>query len=237
MWIVGTIVFLPLLLCCILASGSTLGADPESGPPTAEQALILLEEGNKRFAEGRPKHDHTSADWRTGLTAGQHPFATILGCSDSRVPTELVFDQGFGDLFVIRNAGNVVGKDVLASIEYAGKHLGVRLNVVMGHEQCGAVTAALASADERAQEPREVQEILKRIDRGLSRLELPEDPALQVSAGVEANVRYVVEQLRKGTENRKPEGWEEIRFVGAVYELSTGRVRFLEDSPAPTTGK
>jgi carbonic anhydrase len=107
----------------------------------------------------------------------------------------------------------------------------------MGHEQCGAVTAALASADERAQEPREVRAILKQIDQSLSRTELPEDPALSVSAGVEANVRSVVELLREGTAKRKPDGWEEIRFVGAVYELSTGRARFLEDRPAPTTKK
>jgi len=231
------VVFSPFLLCCILASGSRPGADPASGPPTAEQALILLKEGNKRFAEGRAKNDHSSKEWRTGLTAGQNPFATILGCSDSRVPTELVFDQGFGDLFVIRNAGNVVGNDVLATIEYAGAHLGVRLNVVMGHEQCGAVTAALASPDDRAREPREIQGILHKIDRGLSVPELPEDPALRVSAGVEANVRFAVARLREGLATRKPVGWEEIRFVGAVYQLSTGRVRFLEDPPAPTTTK
>jgi carbonic anhydrase len=114
----------------------------------------------------------------------------ILGCSDSRVPTELVFDQGFGDLFVIRNAGNVVGDDVLASIEYAGAHLGVRLNVVMGHEQCGAVTAALASPDEQNQEPKEVQRILRQISRAVPHLELPEDldipPASSDKQGVSA---------------------------------------------------
>lgn len=229
--------FTILLVCFVLASGSSPRADTASRPSTAEQALILLKEGNERFVEGRPTNNHTSKDWRTGLTAGQNPFATILSCSDSRVPTELVFDRGFGDLFVIRNAGNVAGKDVLASIEYAGKHLGVRLNVVMGHEQCGAVTAALGSAEERSQEPPEVRNILQQIDHSLSSAELPEDPALRVSAGVEANVRSVVELLQEGLANRRPDGWEDIRFVGAVYELSTGRIRFLEESSVPKTEK
>jgi carbonic anhydrase len=107
----------------------------------------------------------------------------------------------------------------------------------MGHEQCGAVTAALGSAEERSQEPPEVRNILQQIDHSLSSAELPEDPALRVSAGVEANVRSVVELLQEGLANRKPDGWEDIRFVGAVYELSTGRIRFLEESSVPKTEK
>jgi carbonic anhydrase len=229
--------FTAFLVCSVFASASSPSADTSSRPSTAEQALILLKEGNERFVGGRTKNDHTSKEWRAGLTAGQNPFATILSCSDSRVPTELVFDRGFGDLFVIRNAGNVASKDVLASIEYAGKHLGIRLNVVMGHEHCGAVTAALGSAEERSQEPREVQDILQQINQSMSSAELPEDPALRVSAGVEANVRSVVGLLREGLANRKPSGWEDIKFVGAVYELSTGRIRFLEESSSPKTMK
>jgi len=181
-----------------------------------------------RFAAGRPQYVHSSKEWRSGLTAGQHPFATILGCSDSRVPTELVFDQGFGDLFVIRNAGNLEGTGVEASIEYAAAHLDVQLVVVMGHEGCGAVTAALASAEDREREPPEIRQILEVIDRHLAEADLPVEPTARLGAGVEANVRGVVQHFREETRKRKPEGWKEIRYVGAVYELDTGRVRFLD---------
>ncbi len=125
---------------------------------TAKIAIARLKLGNKRFVDGKSKHFRTNRAWRETLVSGQNPFAVILGCADSRVPTELVFDQGFGDLFVIRNAGNVVMEDVMGSIEYAAIHLHTKLVVVMGHEGCGAVTAALKSREERAKEPPELQQ-------------------------------------------------------------------------------
>ena len=112
------------------------GAD-EAVPQDAAQARQRLLDGNKRFIAGESIHGHASKDWRKRLAIGQKPFATILGCSDSRVPIELVFDQGFGDLFVIRIAGNVISTDVVGSLQYADYHLHVPLLVVLGHEVAG----------------------------------------------------------------------------------------------------
>lgn len=109
----------------------------------AAEALELLRAGNARFTAGKCEHPHQDPPRRQALLSGQHPIAAVLSCSDSRAPVELIFDQGFGDLFVIRNAGNVVDDVVLASIEYAVEHLGVNLVLVLGHTQCGAVTAAM----------------------------------------------------------------------------------------------
>ena len=103
----------------------------------------MLLEGNRRFADGKPRHPHEAADWRAHLREGQHPFAVIVGCSDSRVSPELLFDEGLGDLFVIRQAGHVGDEDTVASVEYAVGHLHVPLVVVLGHESCGAVEAAV----------------------------------------------------------------------------------------------
>lgn len=114
---------------------------------TAEEALNQLKEGNSRYVKGDIKHPHTDIQRRDELTGGQHPFAVILSCADSRVVPELLFDQGLGDLFVIRVAGNVAKDKVIGSIEYAIKFLNSKLIVVMGHENCGAVSASLSNAD------------------------------------------------------------------------------------------
>jgi carbonic anhydrase len=149
----------------------------EAVPKTAQQALQRLRDGNQRFVAGQVRHGHENRTWRAALVADQHPFAVILGCSDSRVPTELVFDQGFGDLFVIRVAGNVISTDVLGSIAYAVAHLHTRLLVVLGHEGCGAVTAAL-QAPGADSEPKYVEALLQLI--GPSLRDLP--PQLQGAA-------------------------------------------------------
>ena len=204
------------------------GKGEEYRAPTAAEALLRLKEGNERFVSGHMRNENTSREWRSGLVSGQNPFAIILGCSDSRVPTELVFDQGFGDLFVIRNAGNIIATDVLGSIEYAMHHLGCRLVLMMGHEQCGAVTAALMSQEEVEQEAIEVQEIIRDIKRGLAQVELPTDTTRRISAAVEADVRWSVKQARDLLAERRPASLERAKAVGAVYALDTGRVRFLE---------
>lgn len=201
---------------------------PEATPRNAAEALARLKAGNARFAEGKTLHAHESADWRKQLVAGQAPFATILGCSDSRVPPELVFDQGFGDLFIIRVAGNVIDTDVCGSIQYAARHLRTQLVVVMGHEGCGAVTATLAAIDGTAKEPRFIEALAKQIEPGLKGL----DPSLageaRVAAAVEANVRWAEMQLASIPEGKKALEDKAVMLVGAVYELKTGRVRFLE---------
>ena len=130
-------------------SESSYASDEERDrvPKDGAQALEWLLEGNRRFVDGRPRHDFASQRRRMMLTEGQHPFGVVLGCADSRVPPELIFDFGLGDLFVIRVAGNVVANDEAGSIEYAIAHLDVPLLLVLGHEGCGAVTAALGEHD------------------------------------------------------------------------------------------
>lgn len=225
-------------ICIVLGLVGVLCQNPveaaEPSAPTAKEALAKLKEGNKRFAAEEVKHDHAGKGWRKGLLAGQHPFAIIVSCSDSRVPTELVFDQGFGDLFVIRNAGNVIATDVLASIEYGIAHLGCNLVLVMGHEGCGAVTAALMSAEERAKEPLEVQKVLIDIAEGLEDFKLPADENKQVHAGVVANVRWSVSQLKTLLKERNVASAKDVIVTGAVYELDGGNVRFFRKIAAPT---
>ncbi len=131
------------------------------------EAVARLLGGNERFLSGKLLHPHIGQQWRERLTAGQQPFATILGCSDSRVTPEILFDQGFGDLFVIRVAGNVVDTDITGSVEYGADHLKTQVVIVMGHEGCGAVTAALKPNDERAKEPNEIQSLVSKIKPAL----------------------------------------------------------------------
>jgi carbonic anhydrase len=208
----------------VSADASRTGA---AAKRSAEEALAALREGNQRFVTGKVRHAHQAADWRSHLTAGQHPFATILACSDSRVPPELVFDQGFGDLFVIRVAGNIIASDVVGSIGYAVYHLNTPLVVVMGHEGCGAVTAALAAIDGESAEPKFIAALLDHIRPGLEHL----DPALRgderISAAVEANVRRSAALLSEVAEAKHALLQEHVRLAQAVYELNTGQVRFL----------
>ena len=139
-------------------------------PKDAAAALVQLKQGNTRFVSGKLRHAHEAASWRKHLKVGQQPFATILACSDSRVPPELVFDQGFGDLFVIRVAGNIVAVDVLGSLQYAILHLKTPLIVVMGHEGCGAVTAAVDALEGGGTEPRFIAALVAAIEPGLAHL-------------------------------------------------------------------
>jgi carbonic anhydrase len=202
------------------------GAD-ERSPGDAAAARQRLIDGNKRFAAGESIHGHASGEWRKGLTGGQKPFAVILGCSDSRVPTELVFDQGFGDLFVIRVAGNVISNDVEGSLEYAGYHLHVPLLVVLGHEGCGAVTAALDAKFKRAHEPERIEALVRMIEPGLKDIDPKLSPEKQLNAAVEANVRWSMKQLAQLTEVKKALEQKRFEMVGAVYDLQTGKVRLL----------
>lgn len=188
-----------------------------------------LKEGNQRFADGKTRHAHASADWRKHLVSDQQPFATILGCSDSRVPIELVFDQGFGDLFVVRVAGNVIATDVVGSLAYAVAHLATPLVVVMGHQGCGAVTAAVKALEEPTKELPSIQALLELIEPGLPK-NLPGDTAEErINAAVEANVRWSIKQLARLPQAKAVLESKRVTLVGAVYELTTGRVRFLSN--------
>ena len=219
----------PLVAGLSRADDDKVQPDPQAPVPrTAEQSLDLLRAGNRRFADQKPIYAHQAADWRAHLTAGQQPFATILACSDSRVPPELVFDQGFGDLFVIRVAGNIVDPDVIGSLGYALRHLNTRLVVVMGHEGCGAVTAALDAIDGKGAEPKFIANLLKHITPAIKDLDPKLSGDARVNAGVEANVRASMRLLAQIPEGRAVLENKDFRLVGAVYELGTGKVRFLD---------
>jgi carbonic anhydrase len=188
-----------------------------------------LIKGNRRFVQGRSRHGTISAEAFASLRESQRPFAVVLGCSDSRVPPELVFDQSFGDLFVIRLAGNLIAPGVAGSIQYAYQHLGTSLLVVLGHEGCGAVKAALAAKNHRARHPERIRQLVELIEPGLVQVDPKLSAAEQLRAGVEANVRWSMHQVIAAREARmalRKKG--NVLIVGAVYELTTGKVRWLD---------
>ena len=195
---------------------------------TAEQALARLVEGNARFMRGEAQFPTVQKDVLAALAKGQRPFATVLGCSDSRVPPELVFDAGFGQLFVIRLAGNVLSPEVAGTMQYAGVHLKTPLFVVLGHEGCGAVQAALKTLREGTRERSRIEALLQNVLPGLQDVDprLPEDE--QMRAAVEANVRWTVSRIMATPEAQAREKEGVLRLVGAVFEFATGAVRFLE---------
>ena len=197
-------------------------------PQDSQQAWERLQKGNERFLSGELKHPHSATAWRKRLVDGQKPFATVIGCSDSRVPPELLFDQGFGDLFVIRVAGNVIDTDVAGSVEYGVDHLGTKIVVVMGHEGCGAVTAALQAEEDLAKEPNEIQKLVGKIKPSLRKFEseTPFDQKLNLS--VHDNVRQSVKQLRSIPDLAEAEQASLTKIVGCVYEIKTGKVRQIE---------
>jgi carbonic anhydrase len=206
----------------------------------ALDALARLREGNKRFVSKQAAGgDAASADRRAELVAGQEPFAIILGCSDSRVPAELVFDQGFGDLFVIRVAGNIVAPSQVGSVEFAASRHGTRLVVVMGHTQCGAVLATLEELQGRSStNSRNLQSIVNRVRPSLETVLAwgrydDDNPNALVQAAVRANVRASTNHLRHGSEllERLIQA-DGLLVVGAEYSLETGVVDFFEGVPA-----
>ena len=192
---------------------------------TSAEALRRLLDGNARFAAGTSRQRPPDPTRLRELTEAQHPFATVLGCSDSRVPPEMVFDQGLGDVFVVRVAGNVVGAEILGSLGYALEHLATPLFVVLGHEGCGAVQAALAKRREGATAHGPLAELVDAVSPALDEVD-PHEPAhAQLRHAVEANVRHTVRRLEATPAGRDALARDRIRIVGAVYELATGRVR------------
>jgi carbonic anhydrase len=193
---------------------------------TAEDALKKLIEGNKRYVEGKLSNPRRNSARRTELAKGQHPFAVILSCSDSRVPPEVIFDQGLGDLFVIRTAGHVVDEMAIGSIEYAVEHLGTQLIMVLGHERCGAVTAAVQAVDAPAHNEGEVCNICSIVNAIRPAIEKVKDKHGDLlENSVKANVKLVAEKLRSS----KPVlaelvGDGLLKVVGGYYDLDSGAV-------------
>lgn len=194
---------------------------------TADEALNRLREGNARFAAGRATFPTVQKEVLAELAKAQQPYATILGCSDSRVPPELLFDAGFGELFVIRVAGNVLGPLIAGTLQYAGTHLHTPLFVVLGHEGCGAVQAAIAERFHGARYRSRIASLLKNIGPALDNLDQTLPPAQLLSAAVEANVRWTIQAVQESPEGKAHAVRGDVKLVGAIYDLVTGCVRFL----------
>jgi len=203
-------------------------ADPthtEQPAVAPAEAISKLKEGNGRYTNGNLQHPGQTAERRTGLAKSQHPFAVILSCSDSRVPPEIVFDQGLGDLFIVRVAGNVINDEGLGSIEYAVDHLGVRLIVVLGHQSCGAVQAAKETVAAKGTAPGHIESLVTAIK-----------PVVEATAKddldttVKANVKHVVQALRSSTPILKAKvDSGALQVIGGYYSLDTGSVSFLKE--------
>ncbi|AKI99019.1 Carbonic anhydrase [Archangium gephyra] len=204
-------------------------------PLPADQALQRLREGNRRFVQHIRIPD--AAGERSALAAGQSPFASILSCSDSRVPSELVFDQGLGDLFVIRVAGNVVAPSLIGSVEFAAATFGTRLVVVMGHSRCGAIKATLDSIQHSVDSPSEnIRDIVDRCRPAVESVVHAAGPNVDgqrlVHEAVRANVRQSCAHLRHGSRLLERLIQEEgLMVVGADYSLDTGEVDFFDGMP------
>ena len=221
---------LSLLIASLVLSGqSALTETPRHAEQPAKvapaDALVRLKAGNQRFIAGKLQHPHQNPERRAELATGQRPFAIVLGCADSRTSPEVLFDQGLGDLFVVRVAGNILNDHVLGSIEYAVEHLGAQLIVVLGHQHCGAVQAAKETLHSKAEAPAHLNSLVTAIQ-----------PAVEATRGadleatIKANIENVVQSLRSSEPVlRKEVEAGAITVLGAYYDLGTGSVAFTEE--------
>ena len=212
------------LLGTIQFTGAADPAHSDQPSVAPAEAISKLKEGNSRYTSGNLQHPGQTTERRTELVKTQHPFAVIVSCSDSRVPPEIVFDQGLGDLFIFRVAGNVIDDHGLGSIEYAVDHLNVRLIVVLGHQSCGAVQAAKETIAAKGKAPGHIESLVTAIK-----------PAVEATAKddldttIKANVKHVVQALRSSTPILKAKvDSGAVQITGGYYSLDTGAVTFLD---------
>ena len=209
------------LVLLAASGGSVLATETATVKP--EESLKQLRDGNERFVAGTPTQTTKDAKRRADVALGQKPFAIIVSCSDSRVGPEVVFDQGLGDIFVVRTAGHVVDDVGLGSIEYAVEHLGVSLILVLGHERCGAVAATVSGGEAHGH----VSDIIKAIKPAVAKTK--EQPGDAVDNAVRAQVLEVVGQLQKaGPVLAERVKADKLKVAGARYDLDTGRVEVIE---------
>lgn len=189
--------------------------------------LEKLKLGNERFIKGQPVHPDETLERVRELKRGQHPFAVVMSCSDSRIPPELVFDQGLGDIFSIRTAGNVVGDYELGSIEYAVEHLKCNLIVVLGHENCGAIESFINSDHKHHED--HIQKIMDYLSDEDEEAEILDSIKINPDIAIRANIKHGVTTLRNSTPILKPlfQG-KKLTIIGAYYDLDTGKVTFEE---------
>jgi carbonic anhydrase len=203
-------------------------ADRAKPTYTADEALTRLKRGNARFVGGEVHFPTLQQEVLADLAQGQQPYATILGCSDSRVPPEIVFGAGLGELFVVRVAGNILGPPTTGSLQFASAQLHTPLFVVLGHEGCGAVQAALAAKFQGVRQQSGIEALLTEILPALDGLDATLPPDALLRAAVEANVRRTMRRLLESPEGQAQSREGVAKLVGAVYALDTGRVRFLD---------
>lgn len=231
--------YMKYIICCLaslvifggmMEVSVASGASASSHDPT--EALLKLMSGNVRFSSGQSTHSNISAERRKQVAReGQHPFVTVIACSDSRVPVEILFDQGVGDIFVIKVAGNVCNTDEIGSIEYGVDHLKTPIMVVLGHTNCGACTAVATGAEVHGSIPDLIAPIRPALEKVLAAHPKLYGKAL-VSALVEANVWQAIEDLllrSSSTRERAKNGW--VNVVGAVYNIETGTVKWMGTHP------
>jgi carbonic anhydrase len=200
----------------------------EPAAKTPEEAIRLLKMGNSRFFGGTARRPEMAANERRSQILGQTPFAVVLGCSDSRVPIELVYDQSLGDIFAVRVAGQIVDPGTAGSVEYAVKHLKSKVLVIMGHEGCGAVKAAMLPAADVRGEPENVQYLVGKIAPSVANLPEIRDPKARMREAVMANVRQQVAIAKENPVIKEAVAKNQLAVVGAFYEISSGQVDFLE---------
>jgi carbonic anhydrase len=220
------------LIAELIKRGATMEQVALLKDPTANspgEALEALKSGNARFYSSVPQRVQTNVNERRAQIMAQTPFAVVLGCADSRVPVELIFDQGPGDIFSIRVAGNVVEASVLGSIQYAVKHLKVHLIVILGHEGCGAVAAAMLPKEQRDEEPLHVRFLLDQIVPAVHGLSPIRDYKARMRESIVANVHHQKKILQSDPLIAEVISNNAIRVVGAFYEIGSGAVDFLED--------
>ncbi|WP_329265138.1 carbonic anhydrase [Streptomyces pseudovenezuelae] len=206
------------------AGAAPSAAAPRKRPTTAEEALRELAAGNRRWRTYRERHPDETPAVRQSLTATQHPFALVLGCIDSRVAPELVFDQGLGDLMTVRTAGQVLDEAVLGSLAYGVLELGIPLLMVLGHQSCGAVKATVQADETGARLPAHIQYLADQIGPAIDRTTSGD---ARIDATVDANIRLVRSRLAAEPELAAKVDSGELAVVGARYELTTQRVHRL----------
>ena len=226
--------FLAMIAMAAFLATSGVVAMAYSGGPgvTADEAISKLKEGNQRFVAGANVGPHQDAARRHDTSVnGQHPIAVVLGCSDSRVPAEVVFDQGVGDIFVIRVAGNLAGPDEMGTVEYGVGHLGTPVVLVLGHTACGAVTAAVQNAKVHGSIPALINQIKPAVAKAKSWNPTASGDDL-LNKSIKANVWLTMENiLRKSHEVREFVKNGKVLVVGGIYDLTTGQVAWLGQHP------
>lgn len=223
---------LAVILSLLLSLGAVALASSTGPAMPADEALKLLKDGNARYVAGQSAHAHQGADRRAETAkGGQHPVATIIGCSDSRAPLEVIFDQGVGDIFVVRVAGNVAGPDEMATVEYGVGHLGTPVVLVLGHTSCGAVTAAVQNAKVEGNLPFLINQIKPAVAKAKAWSPTAGGEDL-LNKSIKANVWLTMENLiKKSHEVREFVKQGKIMLVGGIYDLTTGQVAWLGQHP------